>query len=53
MATKLLFLLLVTALLLLGSGSSTLTLNATGATSTIRRSESKVNVFLRVETDDK
>jgi len=52
MATKLLFLLLVTTFLLLGSGSSTLTLNATGPTSTIRRSESKVNVFLRVETDD-
>lgn len=50
--TKLLFLLIVTTLLLLGSGCSTLTLDAARAASAIGRSESEVNVFLGVETDD-
>lgn len=50
---RLLFLLLITTLLLLGCSSGALALDTTRTTSTVRRCKSKVNVFLRVETDDK
>jgi hypothetical protein len=50
--TSLLFFLLVTALFPLSSGSSTLPLDTTRASSTVRRSEGKVDVFLRVQTND-
>jgi hypothetical protein len=47
----LLFLLFL-ALILLGGSSSTLALNTARSSTTIRRSESKVDVLLGVETDD-
>jgi len=49
----LLFFLLVPTSLLAGSGSGTLALDAAGAGATKRGGESKVDVLLRVETDDK
>ena len=52
MRTRLLLVLLVATLLLLGSSSSALALDATGAASTVGRGESKVDVLLRVETDN-
>lgn len=36
-----------------GGGTSTLALDTTGASTTVRRGEGKVDVLLRVETDDK
>lgn len=50
---RLLFLLFVAALLSLGSRCSPLALHATRASTSIWRRERKVNVFLRVETDNK
>jgi hypothetical protein len=49
---NLLFLLLVSTFLLLGSSGSALTLYATRASTTVWRGESKVNVLLGVETND-
>jgi hypothetical protein len=50
---SLLFLLLVSTFLLLGSSGSALTLYATRTSTTVWRGESKVNVLLGVETNDK
>jgi len=49
---SLLLFILITTLLLLGSSGHALALNATRAASTIGRGKRKVNVLLRVETDD-
>ena len=50
-AEYLLFLLLVAAVLL-GSSSSTLSLDTSRTSTTVRRSEGKVDVLLGVETND-
>ena len=50
--TRLLLVLLVAALLLLGSRGHPLALDATGAASTVRRGEREVDVLLGVETDN-
>lgn len=50
--SSLILFLVVATILLLGSSSSTLALDATRASSSVWRSESKVDVFLRVKTDD-
>ena len=52
MRTRLLLVLLVATLLLLGSRGLTLALDTAGTTTTVWRSERKVDVFLGVETDD-
>lgn len=52
MATSLLFILIITALLLLGSSSGTLALNASRATSSVWRGKGEVNMLLGVETND-
>jgi hypothetical protein len=49
----LLFVLLISTFLFLGSSSGTFALDTTRATTTIRRCKSKVDMFLRVKTDDK
>lgn len=50
---RLLFLLFVTALLSLGSCCSPLALDTTRASASVWRSERKVDVLLRVETNNK
>lgn len=50
-ASDLLFLLFFT-IILLGGRSSTLALDTARTSSTIRRCQGEVNVFLRVETDN-
>ena len=50
--SNLLFLLLISTFLLLGSSSSALALYATRASTTVWRGESKVDVLLGVETND-
>jgi hypothetical protein len=50
---KRLLVILVTLLILLGSGSCALAFDTTRTTSTIWRGKSEVDVLLRVETDDK
>lgn len=51
-AIRLLVIIITALITLSGGSSSTLALDATRATTTVRRGESKVNVFLGVETDD-
>lgn len=52
MAKYLLLILVITALLLLGSGSSALALDTARASTTVRRGESEVNMLLGVKTND-
>ena len=49
---RLLLVLLLATLLLLGSSSSTLALDTAGTSTAVRGGERKVDVLLRVETDD-
>ena len=49
---RLLLFLVASTLLAFGSGSGTLALNATGASTTVWRGEGEVNVFLRIESND-
>jgi hypothetical protein len=50
--TSNLLVIVATILILFGSSSSTLALDATRTATAIRRSKSEVNMFLGVETDD-
>ena len=52
MATRLLFFLIVSTLLAFGGGGGTLTLDTTGAATTVRRGEREVNVFLGIKSDN-
>jgi hypothetical protein len=51
-ATNLLLILFVTALLLLGGSGGTLALDTSGTASSVGRGGGEVNVFLGVETND-
>ena len=49
---SLLLLLLIATFFLLGGSSSTFALDAARTATTIRRSQSEIDVFLRIKTDD-
>jgi hypothetical protein len=48
----LLFFLLVSSLFPLGSSSGTLSFDTTWTSTTVRRSKSEIDVFLRIKSDD-